>query len=681
MHSVLLCLASFDREERCRLASVAAYQELAGRMRDNRDEDYVVLDLDAAHVKTLASAFDFGVSLTLRNPYRLVIVNHLVTVCLRHWHPKVRINAAQSLFRVSANFYEIVYQKSEPLLNELFDIEKLDICDVSLVHGGVMLLGALLCCSHENEDLFLKSKNLLRIIAQSFDAMCLSACHVLYSASNLILRLLKFFKAKIHHSCIFLHHKIPPIKSIECKSDDTQSEACKAAKAYLVQTAHCSDFFENHSVRTKSVSPSDDHVRAGYFLLFNSYPVTFLRSNSRVIETLVSLVGEKFTYKKNINSRAVGIKCVSQILCESMQADNTQLFEYAFDFFIDMMNDRTRILNGDVGRIIRETAFNELLSFLNMWLTINPHYKFIPNQVQRMFKTALVGGLCIIDHTAMVHIRGLFSLFELDATYGSILQSIEMIAKMRDEYLKNRNQDELCFYYKIMDICIVEYGPLNWLIPHLCNLQSSQSKITRIGYGNLFDLICKDFHIIDCLLEFSLRHQYNMKVIGKIFDSIFSYMLLLKDKGSLLLKYLITVRVFMSYEVLKQFVDEVGGHKMKRMIDFICETALQLKNSSVLHCTAFIVIRSIQFNTSCDLAIGEKLKQLLSSELPRVRQEAAIILYESVLIYGDADHPKYAELLDMIAESDWTQDVSDVVDITVKLFNEMMHDYITVVKN
>ncbi|CAL1713099.1 unnamed protein product [Somion occarium] len=371
----LVTAACFDREVHIRRAASAAFQEYVGRTGLFPHGIDIIRKTDFYAVGTRRHAFLVAASEVAEHvEYRSSLLEHLISVTIRHWDPAMRELGAKSICEISKlDTSSLVLKCSERS-------EYLTFPDVGDIHGALLTLAELAATCHDIPELVEVRRQIFSYISRVPSNIVQSPRHELVTAAacQLIANSVSVSELKARQTASVPEWRKITDFALKSRSPTVQ-EAAADAMAALSKLIDCSPVVQRLIRDAKPTSPpvQQSLCRILGVLDYNAHPHGLMQA----VEHLLASVDSKApTFISNVEARKNACASIPLILANVLPniSDHISpdLSRRMYGALQAGLADYTMDERGDVGSWIRMVCIKGLADVAELFLTNAPR---IPN--------------------------------------------------------------------------------------------------------------------------------------------------------------------------------------------------------------------------------------------------------------------------------------------------------------
>ncbi|KZS90474.1 TBCD protein [Sistotremastrum niveocremeum HHB9708] len=647
----LVAVSVFDREVQIRRAASAAFQEFVGRTNLIPDGIEVLRKTDFYSVSMRRNAFLVAAPQVAEHfIYRECLLEHIVTVTLRHWDVAMRQLGAESLRLMASLDLNVLGPVLEKRLVRLLGDK-----DVIVVHGSLLGLSELALAFRENgsEDLEKSRLNIFKSISMVSPAL-------IQKHRN---------ETIMEASCIMLSNSLSP-RALAVDTSQPKwrtifdiclrhrTAACQvAASRFLTSLSAMKDvsYDVQRYLRTTNRIVQQSIAQALGGIRFDVYP----NSLSAAVEALQSLVMPKGPhYSLSVETRRNAFNSLSSILCSFGSGVAGKRLEPSmvvrtYRLHIDGMQDYTIDERGDVGSWIRIACIDGLVSISQLLLQHVPQAaKLLELLPPDMFHEA-VGALFK---------QGVERLDNVRQRVGERFASLIDLSLRLDD-LKSRwriSGDQMIQKLLFSSDSMIGWHDGSWLFPRVVRLMAIhryRQFVFRglvLSIGSKTDTTQRPVSIALSSFVESLPVQEPAEDtidLVKLLQELLAMISEQMTNNNVVIPALQTLLVILdSPAILGMAEREAGNKTLQALLDAAGKFPGKLKNIQRIETSAKVVVFMIAIPGLASRAI-EYVFHFLEHHYPKIRSDTAESLY---LLFQTRDVGfDTSDAEEILLETDW----------------------------
>ncbi|KAG1885037.1 TBCD protein [Suillus subluteus] len=670
----LVSVALFDREIHIRRAASAAFQEHVGRMALFPHGIDVLRKTDFYAVSVRRNAFTVAAPQVAEHlEYRSYLIDHIISITLRHWDVAMRELGAQALRRIcELDLKTLGLECASKIAGFLHSV------DVSDVHGALAALTGISEAyraqgSEENESNRQKIFAFIAIVSQDA-VMAPRNGLVLGAACDLIASSLTLQEVELQEKSSVPHWKRVVDQGLRHRSSSVQ-QAAAAAMATRSSLIDCSrDDFRR--------GPQSLQQSLGYtlgVLNYNAHPHGF----SEVVKCLLDSVNPDSSGRmSSIEARRNCFQALPKIMANVLPRLTEYLIAESMCGVIDALDsgldDYTMDERGDVGSWVRMACIQGLASIFEDLFRISgsiPEFaSYLPAQrYHSVIARILRQGVERLDNVRQIAGHCLLQLFRIP------LPSVPH----QEEWRIKGSQLMMKLFLDDASDAITSWSVGEWLFPKAVELLRVQEYRQPLLTGLIHSVGTRtgSTHrpVSSSLVSFAqglpLSPNNSGYSLFELCDDLIECAQGKTTSNAVVVPILQTFNMFLEADVLSHLSSvDSGPSILEKLLNIATRNVLRLKNVQRVQESMKIVVNLLVVS-SVSKSSSERIIDFLSHPYPKIRTSTAEYLYtftQSRDLGWEADEA----VEELLLETEWSSE-SMQVNVAATRVSELLSCAIT----
>ncbi|KAI0822273.1 TBCD protein [Trametes gibbosa] len=659
----LVTVAVFDREIHIRRAASAAFQEYVGRTSLFPHGIDVLRKTDFYAVGIRKNAFlTAAPEVAEHEEYRAFLIDHLLSVTLRHWDPAMRQIGAQSLRAIC----ELDLPRLGPeMISRAAKL--LGMPDSSDIHGGLLALTELATAfgisqgyEPERRQVFasLSTVPLRTIQSQRQDLIAEAACRLISTSIT--------FPETQHAQSTVPHWRNVVDSGLKSRSVAVQ-EAAAAALAAVSRLVDCSAVVNRLISDFEAGSPEMQQSLARVLgvLDYKAHP----HGIEAAVRCLLRMV-DRESGSKNVEARRNAFESMPQILTnvsrDLFNKVSAEIVCRMTDALLDGLTDYTSDERGDVGSWVRIACVKGLASFIQTLFTYAPHLPVFSDYLSPERYHSAVSGILKQGVERLDNVRQqagdsfiALLLLPLPAVDDSYRWKIHGQERMRELFLSDKES--------------LGWSVGTWLFPRAVQLMDIERYRKELLAGIILSTSTKTDStqrpVASALVEYALRLPISTDVPDHYDQRGLCRDLLAqaeKNVGSnnVVIPVLQTVNILLEADAFEHLPQDPDGLRtLCSLLSLVTRNVPRLKNPQRISVSMRCLINLLAMAELRGQCIGQ-LIHYLNHQYPRVRADTAEYLF---LVLSSKDIGMETDSVEeILLETEWSSKEKAMVENAAK---------------
>ncbi|KAI0657425.1 TBCD protein [Cubamyces menziesii] len=626
----LVTASLFDREIHIRRAASAAFQEYVGRTSLFPHGIDVLRKTDFYAIGIRRNAFLVAApEVAEHDEYRPFLIDHLLSVTLRHWDPAMRQIGAQSLRAIcELNLVQLGPDAAARAA------KLLKVPDAGDVHGALLALTELAAAYHRSPEsqvleperrkvfAYLSLVPLSMIQSARQELIAEAACQFIAAAISL---------PETQHAQSAVPHWRQVVDSgLKSKSTSVQ-EAAAAALAAVSRLVDCSAVVDRliRDFETGSEPMQQSLARVLGVLDYLAHP----HGIEKAVSCLLRMVNRKNGGSSNVEARRNASSSMPQILDNVSQKLSEKLpgplVCSMTDVLLDGLTDYTSDERGDVGSWVRIACVKGLASFIRTLFMQAATLPSLSDYLPPLSFHKAIGGILKqgverLDNVRQQAGEGFVDLLSLPLpdTADPGRWQIQGATKMRELFTSEKES--------------VGWNDGSWLFPRAVQLLDIERYREQLLAGIILSTSTKTDStqrpVASALVNYALRlpivtdlpDHYDQRGLAR---DLLAQAQKNVTSNNVVIPVLQTFNVLLEADTFEDLPQDLEGLKtLHQLLTLVSRNASRLKNPQRINVSMRCLINLLPLTALQEVAISQ-LSQFLAHQYPRVRADTAEYLY------------------------------------------------------